>query len=39
MVQDPRHAERIPRLERLRKAYDDTYGEPIPPRPKNDTQA
>jgi len=37
MVQDPQHAELIPRLERLRKAYYDAYGEPIPPRPKKET--
>ena len=37
MVQDPEHADLIPRLESLRKAYFRAYGTPIPPKPK--TQA
>jgi hypothetical protein len=34
LVKDPANAHLIPHLEAMRKAYEDSYGKPIPPKKK-----
>jgi hypothetical protein len=34
LARDPEHADLIPRVERMREAYESSYGRPIPPNPK-----
>ena len=34
LARDPAHAELIPHVEEMRRAYQKQYGKPIPPKPK-----
>jgi len=34
LARDPEHADLIPQVERMREAYESSYGRPIPPNPK-----
>jgi len=34
LARDPAHADLIPHVEQMRRAYERTYGKPIPPKPK-----
>lgn len=34
LSRDPEHAHLIPHVEKMREAYMNTYGRPIPPKPK-----
>ena len=33
LARDPAHAELIPHVEKMREAYERSYGKPIPPKP------
>lgn len=35
LARDPEHADLIPHVEKMREAYFNSYGKPIPPKPKN----